>query len=74
LGAYRDKSDLIAMGAYQRGSDPLTDAAIDAREPIDAFLRQRADERSRAEQADAALTNLALLATTLEPPAAGPCV
>ena len=41
MAAYRDKSDLIAIGAYQRGSDPLTDAAIDARDPIDGFLPGR---------------------------------
>ena len=39
MAAYRDKADLIAIGAYQRGADPLTDAAIDARDPIDGFLR-----------------------------------
>ena len=68
MAAYRDKSDLIAIGAYQRGSDRVTDAAIDAREPIDGFLRQSQHDRSTAEEADAALTNLALLAATpLEP-------
>ena len=68
MAAYRDKSDLIAIGAYQRGSDQVTDAAIDAREPIDGFLRQSQHDRSTAEEADAALTNLALLAATpLEP-------
>jgi flagellum-specific ATP synthase len=67
MAAYRDKSDLIAIGAYQRGSDPRTDAAIDARDPIDGFLRQRVDEVSTAAEADAALTNLALLASAPEP-------
>ena len=28
MAAYRDKEDLIAIGAYQRGTDALTDAAI----------------------------------------------
>ena len=37
MAAYRDKSDLIAIGAYQQGSDAVTDAAIAAREPIDAL-------------------------------------
>ena len=40
MAAYREKEDLIAIGAYQPGADPLTDAAIAAREPIDGFLRQ----------------------------------
>ncbi len=67
MAAFKEKSDLIAIGAYQRGSDPVTDAAIDAREPIDGFLRQAAHDRSTAEEADAALTNLALLAGAPQP-------
>jgi flagellum-specific ATP synthase len=63
MAAYRDKSDLIAIGAYQRGSDPLTDAAIDARDPINGFLRQHVEERTSAVEADAALTQLALLSS-----------
>jgi flagellum-specific ATP synthase len=39
----------------------LTDAAIAAREPIDGFLRQPVEDRSTAEEADAALTQLALI-------------
>ncbi len=68
MAAYKEKSDLIAIGAYQRGSDPVTDAAIDAREPIDGFLRQAAHNRSTAEEADAALTNLALHSATPSEP------
>jgi flagellum-specific ATP synthase len=62
MAAYREKADLIAIGAYQAGTDPLTDAAIATREPIDAFLRQVVEDRSTAEQADAALMQLTLLA------------
>jgi flagellum-specific ATP synthase len=76
MAAYKDKADLIAIGAYQAGSDALTDAAIAAREPIDGFLRQRVDERSSAEEADAALSQLALLSGVPDalpaPPAAPP--
>jgi flagellum-specific ATP synthase len=70
MAAYRDKSDLISIGAYARGSDPLVDAAIDARGPIDGFLRQGVTELSTADEADSALTNLALLASVPEPGAA----
>jgi flagellum-specific ATP synthase len=70
MAAYKDKADLIAIGAYQRGSDALTDAAIGAREPIDAFLRQRVDERSSAEEADAMLSQLALLSGVPDAPVA----
>ncbi|HET8950069.1 MAG TPA: FliI/YscN family ATPase, partial [Solirubrobacteraceae bacterium] len=62
MAAYKDKADLIAIGAYQPGTDALTDAAIAAREPIDAFLRQAVEDRSTAEEADAALSQLTLLA------------
>ena len=34
MAAYRDKEDLISIGAYQRGSDPLVDVAIDERPHI----------------------------------------
>jgi flagellum-specific ATP synthase len=44
LAAYRDKRDLIAIGAYERGSDPLTDKAIDLKDAIDGFLKQKPDE------------------------------
>jgi flagellum-specific ATP synthase len=44
LAAYRDKKDLIAIGAYERGSDPMTDKAIDLKDAIDGFLKQRPDQ------------------------------
>ena len=46
LAAYREKEDLIAIGAYQRGTDPLLDAAIALRPRIDAFLRQQVHQPS----------------------------
>jgi flagellum-specific ATP synthase len=73
LATYREKEDLIAIGAYQAGTDALTDAAITAREPIDGFLRQPVTEPSDALQADAALEQLALLnAPAVTPAAAEP--
>src|SRR6185369_10238291 len=45
LAAYERQRDLILLGAYQRGADPLTDRAIAAMDEITAFLRQRTDER-----------------------------
>lgn len=38
--AYREKEDLIAVGAYQDGSDAVVDQAIRMRGPIADFLRQ----------------------------------
>jgi flagellum-specific ATP synthase len=59
LAAYREKEDLISIGAYQRGTDPLLDAAIALRPRIDAFLRQRVEDYTSVQDADAALLSLA---------------
>jgi flagellum-specific ATP synthase len=58
MAAYRDKRDLIAIGAYERGSDPVADRAIDLHDQIDAFLCQKVDEPTAAEEADARLIEL----------------
>ena len=58
LAAYRDKEDLIAIGAYQPGSDPVVDEAVAKRADIEAFLQQTVDDRSDAEMADAMLLGL----------------
>jgi flagellum-specific ATP synthase len=62
MAAYRDKEDLIAIGAYQQGTDPVTDAAIAARSPIQDFLRQRVDDPSSAADADRGVLELAAYA------------
>ena len=53
MATYKEKADLISIGAYQPGSDPPIDAAIAARDPIDAFLKQGVTEPSSALGADA---------------------
>ncbi|HEY1508659.1 MAG TPA: FliI/YscN family ATPase [Solirubrobacteraceae bacterium] len=58
LAAYREKEDLISIGAYQRGTDPVLDSAIALRPRIDGFLRQQVHEPSTLEQADAQLLAL----------------
>jgi flagellum-specific ATP synthase len=60
LAAWHDKRDLVAIGAYEAGSDPLVDRAIELKPAIDAFLRQPVDARSTPQEADDAL--LALVA------------
>ena len=57
--AYREKEDLIMVGAYQRGSDPYVDAAIIHRERALQFLQQRPDEFSKYDETYSALTNIA---------------
>ena len=59
LAAYREKEDLISIGAYQPGTDPGAGRRDRLRPAIDAFLRQRVDEPSTAEDADAHLLALA---------------
>ncbi len=52
LATWRDARDLVAIGAYARGSDRAVDQALDLLPGITAFLRQGRDERSdRAESA-----------------------
>lgn len=44
LATYESKRDLIALGAYAKGSDSRIDAAIARIDRIETFLRQRRDE------------------------------
>ena len=44
LSEYRQHKDLISIGAYQRGTDPGVDRAIDMRSSLMDFLSQRMDE------------------------------
>jgi FliI/YscN family ATPase len=46
LASYREKEDLISVGAYQKGTDPETDSAIRMRDPMLRFLRQTPDENT----------------------------
>jgi flagellum-specific ATP synthase len=45
LATYLNAEDLIRVGAYQRGADPLLDRAIVALPAILAFLRQSKEEK-----------------------------
>ena len=40
MAAYRDTRDLIEIGAYVPGANPLVDRAVRLKDRIDAFLRQ----------------------------------
>ena len=44
MAAHKEKEDLIAIGAYQAGSDPLVDRARQLSPQIDAFLQQATGE------------------------------
>ncbi|HUQ69432.1 MAG TPA: FliI/YscN family ATPase [Planctomycetaceae bacterium] len=45
MAAYQQSEDLINIGAYQAGTNPLVDAAIQIRPAILQYLQQRTDER-----------------------------
>jgi flagellum-specific ATP synthase len=51
LAARREVQDLIDVGAYQRGANPLVDAAVDHAPAINAFLQQRMDDVTPADEA-----------------------
>ncbi len=59
LAALREKEDLISIGAYHSGSDPLLDAALEHRPRIDAFLRQASPSPAVPPSSDARLLELA---------------
>jgi len=44
LAAYTRSEDLIRIGAYNKGSDPVLDKAIEILPALNNFLQQRADE------------------------------
>jgi FliI/YscN family ATPase len=46
LAIYEKSRDLILLGAYERGSDPKVDHAIDKIGGIEAFLKQGTDEKA----------------------------
>jgi type III secretion protein N (ATPase) len=50
LATYEKQRDLILLGAYQYGTDPRTDYAIDKYEAIIEFLKQGTDENVTFEQ------------------------
>jgi type III secretion protein N (ATPase) len=58
LAAYERHRDLIALGAYQRGADAVTDRAIASMDAINDFLRQRTDESAPFDDTRARLLDL----------------
>jgi len=58
LALYEDHRDLIEIGAYRRGTEPLLDKVLEKLPQVHALLRQGPDERSPSEEALAALAAL----------------
>ncbi len=59
LGAHREVEELLQIGAYAPGSDPVTDAAIQLKPSIDALLQQATDDPTPLEQTTEVLRSLA---------------
>jgi flagellum-specific ATP synthase len=51
MAARKAAQDLIDVGAYQRGTNPLVDAAMQHEAAINAFLQQGMAEKTPASEA-----------------------
>jgi FliI/YscN family ATPase len=60
LAAYRDAEDLIQLGAYVSGTNPVLDASIRLRPELIDFLRQHHDAKSTLEETLGRLQELAV--------------
>jgi flagellum-specific ATP synthase len=58
MAAYRDAKDLIEIGAYVKGTNPVVDRAVQLKPAIDHFLRQDAATVAPISQSLAALAML----------------
>ena len=58
LAARNGAQDLIDVGAYQRGTNPLVDAALEHEASIQSFLQQRMDDQTPADETWARLARL----------------
>lgn len=58
LAARKSAQDLLDVGAYQRGTNRLVDAAVDNEDAINNFLQQRMDEQAPADESWGHLTAL----------------
>lgn len=58
LAAYAEVEDLLQIGAYAKGANPLTDRAVELHERIASLLRQERDEHEEFETSLAKLMEL----------------
>ncbi len=58
LAAFEEMRELIQLGAYKAGADPLVDRAIELEPALEAFLAQKADCRASLEESFAELAEL----------------
>jgi len=58
LKALEDGRDLVSIGAYVPGSDPILDAALENKDAIRTFLTQNLDTKATADESWQALSEL----------------
>ena len=58
LASHDDMAEMIRLGAYRQGSDPMVDRAIALQPALQGFLNQGLDERSGAAEAFARLAEI----------------
>jgi len=58
MAAYRDAKDLVEIGAYSKGANPLVDRALQLKPATDLFLRQDASAVAPISESMAALAML----------------
>jgi len=58
MAAFADARDLISIGAYASGADPVVDRAIALMPQINAFLRQPPEEVTGFDEAESRLTSI----------------
>jgi len=58
MATYRDAQDLISIGAYKPGSNPVIDQAVQLRKPIEDFLIQPMNEAHGMEETLARMQKL----------------
>lgn len=59
LAAWNESEDLVSIGAYRQGANPLVDAAMQLAGPIDGFFQQGRAEHSTLDQTTQRLAELA---------------
>ena len=72
MAVYRRNQDLINIGAYPAGSNPVIDHAIALHEPLNRFLRQEIREGFRAARSWSMLSETLALAGAAKPSAVQP--
>jgi flagellum-specific ATP synthase len=65
LALYKNVEELVQIGAYAKGSDPETDAAIELAPQINGMLRQSGEENAAFDASRSTLIKLAAAGTDL---------